>query len=76
MDSKFLNDYLTNQIKVKKDELDKKRESFDIAVQNELYSDSRNFEGNAIAVLTSMAKLKSEIETLEQINLLLAATTT
>ena len=57
------------QIASRKDELDKKRESFDIMVQNELYSNNSSFESNAIPILVSMARLKSEIETLEKIQL-------
>ena len=63
------NDYLETTINNLKNQLDQKRESFDIMVQNELYSDNPNFETDAIAILGSMAKVKAELQTVEGMKL-------
>jgi len=64
------NKYLENTINNVKNQLDQKRESFDIMVQNELYSDNPNFETDAITILGSMAKIKAELQTLEGLKLM------
>lgn len=69
MQRNIYHDYIRNQLEDKKRDLDQKRESFDILVQNELYSGSADFEPTAIATLTSMARLKSEISLLENLQL-------
>jgi len=63
------NKYLETSIKNVREQLDQKRETFDIMVQNELYSDNPNFETDAIAILGSMAKVKAELQTLEGLRL-------
>ena len=70
-----LNKYLESTINNLKNQLDQKRESFDIMVQNELYSDNPNFETDAIAILGSMAKVKAELQTVEELKLLADSTT-
>ena len=67
MKGNSMNNYVNTQIEAKKSELDKKREAFDIMVQTELYSDNPHFEPNLIAILTSMAMMKSEHATLENL---------
>lgn len=69
MQRNIYHDYIRNQLEDKKRDLDQKREIFDILVQNELYSGSADFEPTAIATLTSMARLKSEISLLEKLQL-------
>ena len=70
MQNATTNKYLENTINNVKNQLDQKRESFDIMVQNELYSDNPNFETDAITILGSMAKIKAELQTLEGLKLM------